>query len=90
MYTNDVNFTVNKDIYKQIDGIAMGSSLGLILAGVIMFELENTMVPRLSNHLYFWRQYVENTFTFVKEVSITFVLEQLNSYHPSSQFTYEL
>ena len=48
------------------------------------------MVPRLSNYLYFWRRYVDDTFTFVKEVSITFVLEQLNSYHPNLQFTYEL
>ena len=55
-----------------------------------MVELENYMVPRLSNHLHFWRQYVDDTFTFVKEESIRFVLEQLNSYHPNLQFTYEL
>ena len=51
--------------------------------GILMGELENTMVLRLSNHLYFWRQYVDDTFTFVKEESITFVLEQLNCYHPN-------
>ena len=55
-----------------------------------MVELENTMVARLSNHLYFWRRYVDATFTFVKEESITFVEEQLNLYHPNLQFTYEL
>ena len=55
-----------------------------------MVELENTMVPRLSNHLHFWRPYVDATFKFVKEESITFVLEQLNSYHPNLQFTYKL
>ena len=39
----------------------MGSSLDPVLAGIIMVELENTMVPRLSNHLYLWRQYVDDT-----------------------------
>ena len=48
------------------------------------------MVPRLSNHLHFWRRYVDDTITFVKEESITFTLEQTSSYHPHFQFTYEL
>ena len=55
-----------------------------------MVEPENVMVPRLRNHLYFWRRYANDTFTVVKEESITFVLEQLDSYHPNLQFTFEL
>ena len=86
----NVHFTFNKDICEQIDGVTMGSPLGPVLAGIIMVELENTMVARLSNHLYFWRRYVDDTFTFLKEESITFVEEQLNLYHPNLQFTYEL
>ena len=68
----------------------MGLPLGPVIAGIMMVELENTMVPRLSNHLHFWRRHVDDTFIFVKEELITFVLEQLNSYHPNLQFTYEL
>ena len=82
--TKNVYFTFNKDIYKQTHGVAIG-----LLAGIIMIELENTMVPRLSNHLYFWRRYVDDTFIFVKEELITFVLEQLNFYHANLEFTYE-
>ena len=55
-----------------------------------MVELENTMVPRLNNYFYFWGRYADDIFTFVKEESITFVLQQLNSYHPNLQFSYEL
>ena len=55
-----------------------------------MDELENTMVPRLSDHLYFWGRYADDTFPFVKEESVTFVLEKLNSYFPNLQSTYEL
>ena len=90
LWTKNVRLTFNNNIFKQTDGVAMGSPLDPVLAGIIMVELKNTMVPRLSKHIYFWRRYVDDTFTFVKEESITFVLEQLNSYHPNLQFTYEL
>ena len=73
--TKNVHFTFNKDIYQQTDGVVMGSPSGPVLAGVIMAELENTMVQRLSNHLYFWRRCVDDTFTFIKGESIAFVLE---------------
>ena len=88
--TKDAHFAFNKDLYKQTDSIAMGSPQGPVPADIIMVELENSMATRLSNPLYSWRRYVDGTFTFVKEGSITFVLEQLNSYHPNLQFTYEL
>ena len=55
-----------------------------------MVELENTRVPRRSNYLDFWRRYADDTFTFVMEESITFVIEKLNSYHWNLQFKYEL
>ena len=42
--TKNVNFTLNNEIYVQIDGVAMGSPLGPILANVFMIELENTLV----------------------------------------------
>ena len=35
------------------------------------------------------KRYVDDTFRFVKEESITFVLEQLNSYHPNLEFIEE-
>ena len=53
--TKNVHFTFNNDLYKQTDGVAMDSPLGPVLAGIIMVELENYIVTRLSNHLHFWR-----------------------------------
>ena len=81
-----VHFTFNKNIYKEPDSAAKDP----VLAGVMMVELGYTMVSRLSNHLYFWTRYVDDTFTFVKEDSITFILEKFNSYYQNLQFTYEL
>ena len=82
--------TFNKDIYKQTDGVAMDTPLDPVLASIIMVELEKTIVQGLSNHLYFWRRYVDNTFKFVKEELITFAMKQLNYYHLNSKFTDEL
>ena len=36
--TNNVPFTFNNEIYRQSDGIAMGSPLGPVLAGIIMVD----------------------------------------------------
>ena len=86
LHAKKVHFIFNKNIYKEPDSVAKDP----VLAGNMMVELEYTMIPRLSNHLYFWRRYVDDTFTFVKEDSVTFILEKFNSYYQNLQFTYEL
>ena len=86
LHAKNVHFTFNKNIYKEPDSVAKDP----VLAGIMMVELEYTMIPRLGNHLYFWRRYVDDTFTFVKEDSITFILEKFSSYYQNLQFTYEL
>ena len=64
--TKNVHFTFNNEIYIQNDGVAMGSPLGPILAGIFMVELENTLVPKLKQHIKNWRRYVDDTFVYVK------------------------
>ena len=51
LYTKGVHFTLCGESYVQTDGVAMGSPLGPVLAGIFMVELENTLVATLSNHL---------------------------------------
>ena len=66
----------------------MGSPLGPVLAGMVMVEQANPVAPKLNNHLRFWKCYVD-TLTIVKEGSINHVLQQLNSFYPNIQFTFE-
>ena len=80
----------NNEIHQQRDGVAMRSPLGPVFAGIIMVELENSIVPKLHSHLQFWKRYADDTFTIVKEGSISHVLQQLNSFHPNIQFTFEI
>ena len=67
----------------------MGSLLEPILANVFMVELENTLVPRLHQHVREWRGYVDDTFAYVRNESIDYVLATLNSFHPTICFSYE-
>ena len=42
-----VHFTFNEEVYKQTDGVTMGSPLGPVFADIFMVELENNIVPVL-------------------------------------------
>ena len=39
-------YSFDGQIYKQIDGVSMGLSLGLVLANVIMTEFERLVVDK--------------------------------------------
>ena len=85
----NVHFTLNNGIYVQNDGVAMGSPLGPILANVFMVELENTLVAILHEHVKRWRRFVDDTFAYVSNESIDYVLTALNLFHTNISFTYE-
>ena len=42
---------MNSKTYAKIDDVAMGSPLDPILANIIMLELEQNMIPTLSNDM---------------------------------------
>ena len=81
--TRNDYFTFNNEIYVQNDGVAMGSPLAPVLAGFFMAELENTQL--IKN----WRHYVDDTFVYVKNGSIEYVLSVLETLHPNMKFNYE-
>ena len=55
-------FSTNNRFYQQIDGVSMGSSLGLILASIFMTEMEKTIIKKLIDDkiLLFFGQYVSD------------------------------
>ena len=74
----------------QKDGVAMGSPLGPVLAGIFMVNLERSLVPKLNVYLNFWRRYVDDTITFIKIGSVEYLLSILKNFHPKIKFTYEM
>ena len=66
----DTVFVFNGCSYSQIDGMAMGSPLGPIFAGIFMCSLEEHMLDScpLSYHPLFYKRYVDDTFALFKSV----------------------
>ena len=62
-------FSTNNKFYQQIDGVSMGSSLGLILASIIMTEMEETIIKKLIDDkiLLFFGQYVNDKLVVMKK-----------------------
>ena len=89
MATVDVEFSFNGQMYRQIDGIAMGSPLGPILANIFVgFHEEQLFRSSKSPVLYL--RYVDDTFALFdsREEGDEF-LQKLNNLHPFLKFTRE-
>ena len=66
--TKNVQFTYNKKISVQTDGVAMGSPLGSVLADIFITELEKTLLLHIYIHYKnLWRRYVDDTISYVKK-----------------------
>ena len=67
----------------------MGSSLGPVLANIILTEFEKLIVFDLvdSGLIKFYRRYVDDTLILVKPNNIPLLLEKFNSFHKNLKFT---
>ncbi|KAL5263627.1 hypothetical protein ACHWQZ_G008854 [Mnemiopsis leidyi] len=89
----DNTFVFNGKVYSQIDGVAMGSSLGPVLANIWMCHLEEQYI--FSNRDVtlpsFYRRYVDDAFCIFKNREEIFAFHEfLNSLHVSTKFDFEL
>lgn len=83
----DVGFSFNNQMYKQVDGVAMGSPLGPTLAKIFMGYLESR-IP--ADQMPFYKRYVDDTSTLVEsEAEANKFRETLNNMHPIIRFTME-
>ena len=46
-----MHFSLNNDVYVQIDDSAMGLPLGPVIVNIFMVEPENVLVLKLNNHV---------------------------------------
>ena len=87
--TKDMHFMFDDKFYTQVDGVAMGSPLGPVIANIFMVELEKRLIPSMNDKISLWFRYVDDTFTFIKKGEVDNVIEILNGFHESINFTFE-
>ena len=81
-----VEFSFNNFIYRQIDGVAMGSPLGPTLANIFVWYYESKLFNKISKPTIYC-YYVDDTFSFFhKETDFQKFLSCLNLLHLSSKF----
>ena len=73
----------------QIDGVAMGSPLGPVIANIFIVKLETSSVTKLEDHVQKWRRFVDSLFAYLKTGSVKYFLPVLNSFHMNMKFTYQ-
>ena len=88
----DNSFVFDGKVYTQIDGVAMGNSLGPILADIYMAHLKETAFLKdvLDFSPVFYRRYLDDTFCLFKERShVQRFLDFINKVDESIQFDVE-
>ena len=84
--TTESSFIFDNKLYKQIDGVAMGSPLGSTLANAFLCHYE---CPSQSKPVVY-RHYVDNIFVLFKSKEhVKLFVNYMNSKHKNIKFTFE-
>ena len=59
------------------------------LAGIFMVGIKDKLVSKLEQHIKNWRRYLDDTFVYVKNGSIEYVLSVLKTFHRNIKFTFK-
>ena len=87
--TTQVEFSFGEVMYRQVDGVAMGSPLGPVLANIFMGYCESK-VPE-DSWPWFYNRFVDDTFSLFESESVSQTFfELLNGLHPALRFTVEV
>ena len=87
---NNTFFQFDNKYYQQVFGTPMGSPISPMLADLLLQDLEEVVLNKLSFKIYTYYRYVDYTFLIIPENMIKEILENFNSYHSRFKFTYEL
>ena len=72
--------------YKQLHGTAMGSPVSVVVAEIVMQNIEEQALATYTRTVPLWLHYVDNTFTAVHKDGIDDFHEYLNRQNADIQF----
>lgn len=83
-------FTYAGKMYAQQKGMPMGSPASPVIADIIMEELLDKSIQKLTNKPRCVTKYVDDLFAIVQQSAINEIMDVFNSYHCDIKFTIEL
>ena len=83
-------FQYNGKHYKQLHGTAMGSPVSVVVAEIVMQNIEEQALATYTRTIPIWFRYVDDTFTAVHKDGIDDFHEHLNRQNADIQFTKEI
>ena len=83
-------FQYNGKHYKQLHGTAMGSPVSVVVAEIIMQNIEEQALATYSETLPVWLRYVDDTISAVHRNKVDEFHEHLNKQNTNVQFTKEI
>ncbi|PFX14389.1 Beta-galactosidase, partial [Stylophora pistillata] len=76
--------------YKQLHGTAMGSPVSVVIAEIVMQNIEERALSTCRQTIPLWLRYVDDTFTAVRHDEIDAFHNHLNEQNTDIQFTREV
>lgn len=88
--TTGIQFLFDGKLYTQVDGVAMGSCLGPVLADIFMGIIETRIQSIINDECKLYVRYVDDCFLLLEnEKNVDDILSHFNNVHPNIVFTYE-
>jgi hypothetical protein len=86
----DSYFSFNNKLYRQIDGMSMGSPLGPLFANIFLSYYESEWIQNCPVKPLFYRRYVDDTLWLLPiDSDVSVLMNYMNTRHSNMRFTYE-
>ena len=86
---DNTNLYFRGKFYRQIFGVAMGSPVSVIIANLVMENVQEGAMSTFLNPPKFWRRYVDDTFVIIKKSEVDEFHNHINNIEASIKFTIE-
>ncbi|KAA3677128.1 uncharacterized protein DEA37_0002468 [Paragonimus westermani] len=88
--TSNIQIHVNGEFYRQIDGVAIGSPVGSLLAAIFMRKLDSNQLNETIRTTSYYRRYVDHVFCVVDTTEdLQKLLTVFNKTHKNVVFSLE-